>query len=421
MTRPTAVRAGRAGARGRGGRGGKGGGAPPPPAGPPPLVTVEEGKYEGQLEGKLGRVRAQFGGLAGFSSEGLEVFRSEKSHYRMRAEFRVWHEGDELFHIMFHGGTQSRRVRVDNFTVGSRLMNEAMGVVMEGVRASEVLRHKLYQCNYLTTLSGQCLVTMVYHKLLGPEWEAEAEALREKLARAPQAAPEHVPALVGRSRGQKTVLGRDFVVEKMEVGGAERQYRQVEASFSQPNGGMCQHMLNWALDATRGRGGGLLELYCGNGNFCIALAPNFDSVLATELSRVGIAAAKHNLEANSVENVKVAAISAEEFSAAYLDKQPHKKLQKADIDLSEFSFGTVLVDPPRAGLDDLTVKLVSTFDTIVYISCNPDTLHANLEELCNSHDVKRFAVFDQFPYTDHIECGVLLQRRTATEPADAAA
>ena len=180
-------------------------------------------------------------------------------------------------------------------------------------------------------------------------------------------------------------------------------------------------MLNWALDATRGRGGGLLELYCGNGNFCIALAPNFDSVLATELSRVGIAAAKYNLEANRVENVKVAAISAEEFSAAYLDKQPHKKLQKADIDLSEFSFGTVLVDPPRAGLDDLTVKLVSTFDTIVYISCNPDTLHANLEELCNSHDVKRFAVFDQFPYTDHIECGVLLQRRTATEPADAAA
>ena len=71
--------------------------------------------------------------------------------------------------------------------------------------------------------------------------------------------------------------------------------------------------------------------------------------------------------------------------------------------------------------DDLTVKLVSTFDTIVYISCNPDTLHANLEELCNSHDVKRFAVFDQFPYTDHIECGVLLQRRTAAEPADAAA
>merc|ERR1719421_2610717 len=185
---------------------------------------------------------------------------------------------------------------------------------------------------------------MVYHKLLGPEWEAEAQPLRQKLAQAPQAAPGHVPALIGRSRGKKTVLGQDFVEEKMEVGGRERLYKQVEASFSQPNGGMCQHMLNWALDATRGRGGGLLELYCGNGNFCIALAPNFDSVVATELSKVGISAAKHNLEANGVDNINVAAISAEEFSAAYLDKQPHKKLQKAGVDLANCSFGTVLVD-----------------------------------------------------------------------------
>ena len=53
----------------------------------------------------------------------------------------------------------------------------------------------------------------------------------------------------------------------------------------------------------------------------------------------------------------------------------------------------------------------------MYISCNPDTLQDNLGELCNSHDVKRFAVFDQFPYTDHIECGVLLERRPGPGPA----
>lgn len=54
--------------------------------------------------------------------------------------------------------------------------------------------------------------------------------------------------------------------------------RQVEGAFSQPNGGMCQQMLNWAVGATRGAGGDLLELYCGNGNFTLPLAQNFGQV-----------------------------------------------------------------------------------------------------------------------------------------------
>jgi tRNA (uracil-5-)-methyltransferase len=53
---------------------------------------------------------------------------------------------------------------------------------------------------------------------------------------------------------------------------------QVEGAFSQPNGGVCQHMLNWAVDATKGSSGDLLELYCGNGNFTIPLAQNFKQV-----------------------------------------------------------------------------------------------------------------------------------------------
>lgn len=54
---------------------------------------------------------------------------------------------------------------------------------------------------------------------------------------------------------------------------------QVEASFSQPNAGMCCSMLSWARSVTAGSSGrDLLELYCGNGNFTVALAPNFRKV-----------------------------------------------------------------------------------------------------------------------------------------------
>ena len=72
---------------------------------------------------------------------------------------------------------------------------------------------------------------------------------------------------------------------------------------------------------------------------------------------------------------------------------------------------TLFVDPPRAGLDATCRKLAATFDRVVYVSCNPQTLARDLEELRATHAVTQVAAFDQFPYTPHLEAGVLLERR----------
>lgn len=100
-------------------------------------------------------------------------------------------------------------------------------------------------------------------------------------------------------------------------------------------------------------------------------------------------------------------MSAEDVSAALL-----KGSQLKQLDLSNLQLNTVLVDPPRAGLDPATVELVSRFDDIIYISCNPETLKVNLDVLNQTHRIERFAVFDQFPYTTHLESGVWLQKRS---------
>lgn len=80
----------------------------------------------------------------------------------------------------------------------------------------------------------------------------------------------------------------------------------------------------------------------------------------------------------------------------------------------------VLVDPPRCGLDADTLLLVGLFDHILYISCHPSSLLAALDGvLGTTHEVRRWAVFDHFAYTDHLEMGVLLSRRgCATRPGD---
>ncbi len=56
-----------------------------------------------------------------------------------------------------------------------------MTAMIAGVRNNPVLRHKLFQIDYLTTLSNQAVVSLLYHKKLDDEWRQEAEALRDAL------------------------------------------------------------------------------------------------------------------------------------------------------------------------------------------------------------------------------------------------
>ena len=112
-----------------------------------------------------------------------------------------------------------------------------------------------------------------------------------------------------------------------------------------------------------------------------------------------------------MKNLAIARLSAEEVSSALAGERAFRRLQALDKPLESYRFSTVFVDPPRAGLDPATRKLVSGFERILYISCNPEALArdmAALGEIGSGHRVVSAALFDQFPYTDHIECGVLL-------------
>ncbi len=70
-----------------------------------------------------------------------------------------------------------------------------------------------------------------------------------------------------------------------------------------------------------------------------------------------------------------------------------------------------MVDPPRAGLDIDTIKLISNIENIIYISCNPETLARDLVGLTQTHKIMQSAIFDQFPHTHHIESGVFLTKK----------
>lgn len=357
--------------------------------------------YQQQLNDKINYIKALF---ASISTPELEVFASPAKHYRMRAEFRVWHEGDEMFYAMFEAGRKAggaTLVRCDSFDPACEAINRLMPQLMQAADSVPVLKNRWYQVEFLATLSGEMLVTMIYHKKLDETWQAAARDVQEKLG----------IRIIGRSKGQKIVLAEDFVTETLHVNGEPFIYRQYEGSFTQPNAQMCEHMLAWACNVAQPLGGDMLELYCGNGNFTLPLARYFDQVLATEVSKTSVQAALWNIEANRSSNIKIARLSAEEFTEAYTGTREFRRLKEQGISLDDYRFSTIFVDPPRAGIDQETLKLVQQFENIIYISCNPETLHQNLEVLSTTHHVRRMALFDQFPFTHHIESGVWLEKK----------
>lgn len=355
--------------------------------------------YQQQLDAKVARISAQF---AEYNPPALQVFASPEHNYRMRAEFRIWHIEDDLFYAMFERSEdkQKKVIRVDEFPIADRSINLLMPKLLATLKADPVLSARLFEVHFLATLSGEMLVSLLYHRKLESDWEPAAQALSKALN----------IKLIGRSRGQKFVLSDEYVVEQLQVFERTYTYKQIESSFTQPNAQVCQKMLEWACTVAEHSEQDLLELYCGNGNFTLPLSTRFRRVLATELAKSSVYAAQWNIEQNQIENIQVARLSAEEFTQAYNGEREFRRLQEANIDLASYDFDTVFVDPPRAGIDDDTLKLLQRFKRIIYISCNPDTLHDNLKTLCQSHKVTKFALFDQFPYTHHVESAVLLEK-----------
>ena len=356
-------------------------------------------KYNQQLQNKITNLKIL---LSDFSLPDLQVFSSPISHYRMRAEFRIWHNGEELYHIMYDKKTK-KRVRIDSFPIASQLINRAMQTILPLLQYNDKLRHQLFQIDYFSTLSGQLLITLLYHKKLDDQWIVEAERLKQQLAE-----QGIIANLVGRASNQKIAVNVDYVDEVLPIFDKNFSYRQVENSFTQPNAAINIKMLEWAISVTKDSKGDLLEFYCGNGNFSIALAQNFRKVLATEIAKASVYSAQHNIKINNIDNLIIARLSAEEFTSAIKKERQFNRLQ--GINLDDYQCQTVLVDPPRAGLDNNTLEIIQSYQRIIYISCNPNTLKNNLEQLTKTHHIEHFAMFDQFPYTDHIETGIVLRK-----------
>jgi tRNA (uracil-5-)-methyltransferase len=346
--------------------------------------------YEEQLEIKKNRLIELF---SDFDMPSLEVFHDKDNHFRARAEFRIWHDGDKSYYGMF-GLTERRIVTIDECNIVDKAISDIMKPFLDEVVNNEFLRVKLYAVEFLSNSKGELIITMIYHK----KWDEDE--IRPHIEKLKQKFPN--TDYVVRRKGKKLFIDKNYLIEELSIKGEIYKYKQIEATFTQPNRAMNQKMIEWVMDNSEDLSGDLVEMYCGHGNFTIPLSKRFRKVIATEIAQQSIDAAFYNADINNVDNITFLAMSAADFARLKDEDSPL---------LAKYNLKNILVDPPRAGLDAKSRKFTDGFDNIIYISCNPETLKRDLETLSIGREIKAFAFFDQFPWTNHAECGVIMTKK----------
>ena len=144
----------------------------------------------------------------------------------------------------------------------------------------------------------------------------------------------------------------------------------------------------------------ILDLYCGVGVFglcCAARAKGPFKLTGVESGCQAIDFARRNAAAQKV------------AGATFVSEQVGRCLKRLPVGPRT----TVIVDPPRGGLEPNVPKFLaaSGVPRLFYVSCDPATLMRDLRELTRSYEVVSVRRFDMFPRTARFETLVVLKKR----------
>ncbi len=194
--------------------------------------------------------------------------------------------------------------------------------------------------------------------------------------------------LVGIVFNEKTIYGNNFFYERLN----NKLFKVSFDSFFQINLNIASKLFDFILDNIRDDSK-VLDLYSGVGT-------------------LGIVASSKALKVYSVEIIKNAVLNG--IFNASLNKRNNIKYILGDVSnlvnkINE-EFDTLIIDPPRRGLDKNTIDFIlrKKPSKIIYVSCDANTLMRDLKKLEDSYEINDFKIMDMFSFTYHVECMCIL-------------
>ncbi len=215
-------------------------------------------------------------------------------------------------------------------------------------------------------------------------------------------AREHNIALYLQSKGPDTVQLLDGLEAALEYGipTLDLRFEFEPLDFLQVNSDLNQDMVLRAMELLDPRADDkILDLFCGLGNFTLALATKAGQVTGIEGSEEMVRRGSANAHLNKLGNV--------DFHAVDLYQPGEAQPWPAG------DYTKIMLDPPRSGaLELLPWIAASKVSRVLYISCNPETLARDAGVLVNEHgfELKGAGIMNMFPHTPHSEAIALFER-----------
>lgn len=214
--------------------------------------------------------------------------------------------------------------------------------------------------------------------------KAVAQTLRSAL---PTTSIARVIADPGKARVIKQVEaldGKGYWEEKLH----DYRFRTSAPSFFQVNTAQAEVLVDEVLAGLElGTDSVVADLYAGGGTFSLALAKRAELVFAVESSSSSVKDLRRNADLNHVPLEVIGGDSTRELPTLG-------------------SLDALVVDPPRAGLTELTIENIAQAGPqgLAYVSCDPATWARDVARLqAQGYQLSQVQPVDLFPQTYHIE------------------
>lgn len=174
--------------------------------------------------------------------------------------------------------------------------------------------------------------------------------------------------------------------------------------FIQVNGRVNEALVTRAIDLLElDASSQVLDLFCGIGNFTLALARRAASAVGVEGDERLVARARHNAERHALGNAQFHCMDLGDSAST-------------EASCMHEAYSHVVIDPPRAGARAM-LPTIARLDPqrILYISCHPGSLARDIGMLVHDYGfiLQAAGVLDMFPHTMHVESLAVLDRPPA--------
>jgi 23S rRNA (uracil1939-C5)-methyltransferase len=363
--------------------------------------------YQTQVEAKHEQVADALQRIGGVPEPPLEpiVPAEEIFHYRNKLEysFTQLEDGPALgFH---KAGRWDDVLEVEKCWLTTDLGNAIRNAVRDWARGDRLVAYDQSEhTGYLRHLvvregrnTGQALVQLV----TAPGERFDTGGFVDTLRQFPEVRSIHWA--VNETEAEVTnlpsrLLWGDEAIEEQLCG---LRFRVRPNAFLQTNTKMAERLYGIAREYAALTGGETVyDLYCGIGTIGLVLAGDALTVWGIEVSEESVACALENAELNGIGN------------AAFFAGNVGQSLE--DLHARSGDPDVVVVDPPRAGLAGKALRRLGEIGAprVVYVSCNPTTLAADVKRLRDDYGytLRRTRPVDLFPHTPHVESVSLLER-----------